>query len=177
MSTSTTLEPQGTSLLPSSTVGSSPKPKQESCALRSMSTPPSLMKTPSSLLLPQKNWSESRYNSQMLRRLQCPHAHSHRWCDSCQTLTGWEPPQPIRQKQRSLIPSFGQLQKAVKMPYWFPFGYQIKQQAIMKKVCSEWREEQFMKAIVKQSTHIAAQEALHCQVHQQHRGHGATPQA
>src|SRR6266702_7774270 len=126
MSTSITLEPQGASLLPSSTAGLLPKPKCGSCVLRSMSAPPSPTKTPLLLLLPQKNWSESRYNSQMLCRPQCPHVHNHQWCNGCQTLMGWEPPQPIRWKLKILIPSFGQLQKVVKMPYQFPCSCQVK---------------------------------------------------
>ena len=63
------------------------------------------------------------------------------------------------------------------MPYWFPFGYQVKWQAVMKKVCLEWREEQFRKAITKQNVHVTAQEALHCQVCWQCMDPGAAPQA
>jgi len=88
---------------------------------------------------------------------------------------GWELPQPIKPKLKPSRLKFGQLAKAVRMPYWFPFRYQVKRQVVMKKVCSEWKEEQFGHAIAKQNAHIAAQEAWHHQVHWQCADHGATP--
>ncbi len=60
------------------------------------------------------------------------------------------------------------------MPYRFPFDYQVKRRAVMTEVCSEWQEEQFKKAVVKRSAHIAAWEALRRQVRHQREDHGVT---
>src|SRR6266702_1104351 len=77
----------------------------------------------------------------MSQQLQCPHMHYHPWCDDCQTLMGWEPPQPIRPKPKRSIPTFGVLKKVVEVSlhYQSPFGYQIWRAQECQKVCSEWR--------------------------------------
>src|SRR6266702_575922 len=177
MSMSTTSGLPSTSLELSLTQGSSPSLKHGNFVLRSTSDPTSPMRMPLPLLLPNKSQTKSNYNSQVLEWLQCPRMHYHPWCSNCQTLMGWEPPQPITPKPKKSIPTFGQLKKVVRMHCQSPFRWQIKQQSEMKKVCSKWREEQFTQAIVKRNAHIAAWEALHHQAHWQHMDCGATPPA
>jgi len=124
---------------------------------------------PSPLLLPSRSWSESNFNSQTLLRSQCPCVHYRPWCDECQTLMGWEQPQPIKLKPKRSIPPFGDIKTVVqaRSHYQSPFTTQIKVQNDLKKVCSMWRDEQFARAIVKRSVQLAAREALRQQAHQQ----------
>jgi len=79
---------------------------------------------------------------------------------------GWEPPQPIRPKPKKLILPFGDLKKVVRRRshYLSPFVSQIQEQETQRKAYSEWREEQFARAVAKQSMQLTAWEALHHQV-------------
>src|SRR6266702_1322732 len=142
---------------------------------RSTSDPIALMRMKLLLPSPSKRWSESNFSSLMLQRMQCPCVHYHPWCDDCQTLMEWEPPQPIRPMSSKLIPTFGQLKKAVKMHCQCHFKWQHKQRYLTKRACLEWREEQFQCTVVKRATPLAAWEARHQQAHQQRADHGAVP--
>src|SRR6266702_3314804 len=177
MSTHTTSDLPNKSLGPSLTQNSSPNKRRKNSALRSISDPTPPTRTPWLLLLPSKSWIESNFNSQTFNRSQCPCMHYHPWCNNCQTLMGWEPPQPIKPKSTKSIPPFGDRKTVVQVRscYWSPFMTQIKAQNVLKKVCLMWRDKQFTKAIVKRSGQLAAQEALHRQACQQHMAHGAAP--
>src|SRR6266702_1422917 len=113
MSTCTTSAPPNGSSELSLTKDLSPSKKHENSVLRSTSDPTSPMRTPSPLLLLSKSWIKSNFNSQTLLRSRCPHVHYHPWCDECQTLMGWEPPQPIKLKFTRSIPPFGDLKMVV----------------------------------------------------------------
>src|SRR6266702_6647582 len=128
MSTTTTLDPPSASLGLSLNKDSSPNMRHENFVPRSTSDPTSLTRTPSLLLLPSRSWSESNYNSQISKQLQCPHMHYHQWCEDCQPLMEWEPPQPSRPTCSKQIPSFGSLKKVVETRacYQSPFVTQIK---------------------------------------------------
>src|SRR6266702_2098199 len=112
MSTITTLDLWNISLELNLKKDSSLCKGHESSVPRSMSDP-TPARTPSPLLLLSKSWSESNYSSQMSKWMQCPRMHYHPWCGDCQTLMGWEPPQPIKPKCSKQIPSFGSLKKTV----------------------------------------------------------------
>src|SRR6266702_2051000 len=175
MSTYTTLDPLNNSSGLNSSPDSSPGKRHANSVPRNMSDPISLMRTPSPLLLPSKSWSESNFNSQTSIRSQCPHMHYCPWCDDCQTLMRWEPPQPIKLKSKKSILPFGDLKMVVqaRSHYRSPFMTQIKAQNAIKRVCSMWRDKQFARAVVKRSGQLAAREALRWQAHQQHVARGA----
>src|SRR6266702_4946105 len=179
MSTHTTSALPNESLGLNLTLDLSPSKRHKSYAPRSTSDPISPKRTPSPLLLPSKGWSESNFNSQTLARSQCPHVHYRPWCDDCQTLMGWEPPQPIKPKSTRSIPPFGDLKTVVQARSHFrsPFTTQINAQRELKKVCSEWRNKQFARAVAKRSGQHAAWEALRWQAHQQCVDCGVRPQA
>src|SRR6266571_1654426 len=111
--------------------GSSPNKRHENSVPRSISDPTPPMRMPLLLLLPSKSWLESNFNSQTSSRSQCPCVHYHPWCDDCQTLMGWEPPQPIKLKSTKSIPPFGDLKMVVqaRSHYQSPFTTQIKAQS------------------------------------------------
>src|SRR6266702_1769088 len=143
---------------------SSPSKKLKNCVPRSTSDPTLLS----------RSWLESNYNSPMSPRLQCPLMHYHPWCKRCWTLMEWEPPQPIRRMPKKSIMPFKDLKKVVmeRSHYQSPFGWQIRVQEAHKKLCLDWREEQFARAIAKQSRQLVAQEPLCQQAHQQHKHQG-----
>src|SRR6266702_3499138 len=175
MSTTTTLElPLGSSA-PSWTPGSSLSKRHENSVPRSTSDPTSLTRMPSLLLLPSKKWSKSNFSSQTLDRSHCPRVHYHPWCSKCQTLMEWEPPQPIKQKSTKSILPFWDLKTVVKgrSHFWSHFWTQIEAQNALKRTCSTWRDKQFTRAVAKRSGQLAAQEALHWQVHRQCAACGA----
>src|SRR6266702_3728830 len=179
MSTHTTLALPNKSLGLNLTPDLSPSKRHKSYAPRSTSDPISLKRMPSPLLLPSKSWSKSNFNSQTLARSQCPRMHYCPWCDNCQTLMGWEPPQPIKLKStRSILP-FGDLKMVVwaRSHFWSPFATQTNAQRELKKVCSEWRNEQFTRAVAKRSGQHTAWEELRWQAHQQRMDCGVRPQA
>ncbi|SRR6266702_471961 len=177
MSTLTTSDPPSESSGQSSNQDSSPNKRHKNSVPRSTSDPTPLMRTPLPLLLPSKSWIESNFNSQTLSRSQCPRVHYCPWCDNCQTLMGWEPPQPIRPKSKKSILPFGDLKMVVqaRSRFWSPFTTQISAQNAIRKVCSEWRDEQFVRAIAKRNGQCAAWEALRQQVHQQRVDCGVRP--
>src|SRR6266702_961538 len=177
MSTHTTSDLPNKSLGPSLTQNSSPNKRRKNSALRSISDPTPPTRTPWLLLLPSKRWIESNFNSQPFNRSQCPCMHYHPWCNNCQTLMVWEPPQPTRLKSTKSIPPFGDLKTVVQARSRFqsPFMTQIGAQNTLKKVCSKWRDEQFARAITKRSGQLAAQEALHQEAHQQCADCGVGP--
>ena len=90
---------------------------------------------------PKKSWLESEKSSQNLRQYQCPCVHYHPYCDKCQTLMEWEPPLPIRPILKPSIMSFGTLKQ--KTCCWCLPEWRLKKAKEMKKVCLEWRQEQF----------------------------------
>src|SRR6266702_8892892 len=96
MSTSITSAHQSISSGLSLKKGSSPGPKPESFALKSISDPTSLTRTFSPLPLPQKSWHQSYLSFQTSTQSQCPRMHYHPWCNDCQTLTIWEQPLPTK---------------------------------------------------------------------------------
>src|SRR6266702_364171 len=127
MSTTTTSDLPHESSESSWNLGSSPNKRRENSAPRNTSDPTSLTRTPSPLLLPSKSWSKSNFNSQTLLRNQCHCMHYRPWCDDCQTLMGWEPPQPTRLKSTRSILTFGDLKMVVRARSRFqsPFTTQI----------------------------------------------------
>src|SRR6266702_1123205 len=179
MSTSTTLGPPSGSSEPNWTPDLSPNKRRENSVPRSTSDLTSPTRTPLLLLLLSRSWSESNFSSQTLHRSQCPHVHYCQWCSDCQTLMGWEPPQPTKLKFTKSIPSFGDLKMVVqaRSHYQSPFMTQIKVQNMHRRTCSTWRDKQFTRAIVKRSGQLAAWEALRQQAHQRRVAHGATPPA
>src|SRR6266702_1040310 len=179
MSTLTTSDPPSESSEPNWTPDSSPNRRHKNSVPRSMSNLTSPTRTPSLLLLPSRSWSTSNFNSQTLVRNQCPHVHYRPCCGNCQTLMGWEPPQPTKPKStRSILP-FGDLKTVVQARscYRSPFTTQIKAQSTLKRTCSTWRDEQLTRAVVKRSGQLAAWEALHWQAHWQRAACGAAPPA
>ena len=175
MSTPTTWDPPSASLEQNSIWGSLLLKKLKSYVPRNTSDLTSPMRMKSPLLLPSKRWSESNFNFLMSQRMQCPHMHYHPWCNECQTLMEWEPPQPIRLTSSKSIPTFGQLKKAVRMHCQCHFEWWHQQRYLTKRACLEWREEQFQHAMVKRATQLAAQEAQCLQACQQRIDHGAIP--
>src|SRR6266702_3343671 len=177
MSMHTTLDLPNRSSEPNLTPDSSPNTRHKNSVPRNTSDLTSPMRMPLPLLLP--SWSESNFNSQRLLRSQCPRVHYHPWCKDCQTLMGWEPPQPIKLKSTRSIPPFGDLKMVVqaRSHYQSPFTTQIKAQSTIKRVCSTWRDQQFTRATAKRREQLAVQEALHRQAHQQRVAHGTTLQA
>src|SRR6266702_4441369 len=177
MSTPTTSDPPSTSLGQSSSQASSLNKRHKNFVPRSTSDPTSPTRTPLLLLLPSKSWIESNFNSQTLSRSQWPCMHYRPWCDDCQTLMGWEPPQPIRPQSTKSILLFGDLKTVVQVRSCFqsPFVTQISIQSAIRKICSEWRDEQFTRAVAKRNGQRAAQEARRWQVHWQRMDHGVRP--
>src|SRR6266702_5297497 len=143
MLTTTILDPHNGSLQPSFRRDLSPPPRHKNSVPRSTSEPP-MTRMCLPLLLPSKNWLESKSSSQNLQWYLCPHMHYHPLCGKCQTLMGWEPPQPIKPKPKPSILTFGSLKEAVERRacYQSPFGTQVAKQKDLKKVCSEWRDKQ-----------------------------------
>src|SRR6266702_3651652 len=179
MSTTITSDhPNGSSGL-SSSQDLSHSLRRKNSALRSMCDPTSPTRIFSSLPSLKKSWEQSYSSFQTSTRSQCPRVHYHPWCDDCQTLTEWEQPPPIRPTYNPWILTFGDLKTAIweKSHYQSLFGSQRRSQQAMGKVCSMWRDEQFARAITKRSTKMAAQEALHQSVHQQHAACGVVQPA
>src|SRR6266702_2151004 len=154
---------------PNSSPGSLHSQKHENSAPRSISDPMSPTRTLSWHPSPKKSWEQSYFSFQTSTRTQCPHVHYHPWCDDCQTLMEWEPLLPISPTRKRLMPTFGDLKRAVqeRSCYQSPSGTQTASKNAIKKVCSTWREEQFTKAIAKRSAKMAAREALRQSAHQQ----------
>src|SRR6266702_389209 len=177
MSTSTTSARQSASLGPSSGKGSSPEPRPENSAPKSISNPTSPMKISLPLHSPNKSWHQSYSSFQISRRSQCPRVHYHPWCEDCQTLTEWEQPPLTRQTCKTPIPTFGDLKTVIRGRSRFqsPFTNQSASQIALQKVCSTWRDEQFAKAVAKRSARMAAREALRRSVHRQRVDRGAAP--
>ncbi len=86
---------------------------------------------------------------------------------------------PAKPKCKTSILTFGDLKTVVqaKSHYWSPSGNLSISQAALRKVCSMWRDKQFVRAIAKRSAKMAAWEALHRSVHQQRTACGAVPPA
>src|SRR6266702_763726 len=175
MSTSTTLERQSASLGQSSRRDSSPTPRHENSVPRSISDHTSPMKTSLPPPSPNKSWHQSYSSFQTSTRSQCPRMHYHPWCEDCQTLVTWGQPLPIEQKCKKLMPTFGDLKMVVRARshYQSPSKSPSTSQAAIWKVCSTWRDEQFARAVAKQTAKLAAREALHQLVHWQCVDHGA----
>src|SRR6266702_5535532 len=138
MSTSTISARQSASSGPSLEKGSSPRPKPESSAPRSISNPTSPMKIFSLPPLPNKSWHQSYSSFQTSTRSQCPRVHYHPWCEECQTLTTWEQPPLTKQKCKRPIPTFGDLKTVVqeKSHCRSLFANQSASQTALQKVCS-----------------------------------------
>src|SRR6266702_1494417 len=179
MSTNTISARQSTSSGPSLKKGSSPRPKPESSAPRSISDPTSPTKISLPLPSPNKSWHQSYSSFQASTRSHCPRVHYHPWCEDCQTLTIWEQPPLIKQTCKKSMPTFGDLKTVIRerSRYQSPFANQSASQTALQKVCSTWRDEQFAKAVAKRSAKMAAQEALCRSVHRQRADRGAAPLA
>src|SRR6266702_2464449 len=179
MSTSTISARQSASLGLSSKRDSSPEPRPENSAPKSISAPTSPTRTSLPLHSPNKSWHQSYSSFQISRRSQCPRVHYHPWCEDCQTLTAWEQPPLTRQTCKTPIPTFGDLKTVIRERSRFrsPFTNQRESQIALRKVCSTWRDEQFAKAVTKRSARMAAREALRRSVHQRRADHGAAPPA
>src|SRR6266702_2870764 len=179
MSTSTISACQSASSGPSLKKGSSQSPRHKSSVPRSTSdhTPP--MKVYLPLPSPNKSWHQSYSSFQTSTQSQCPRVHYHPWCDNCQTLATWEQPRPTKRTCKTPIPTFGDLKTVVRerSRYWSPSENPSASQTVLQKVCSMWRDEQFMKAVTKRSAKMAAQEALCQLVHWQHADCGSAPPA
>src|SRR6266702_7149823 len=179
MSTNTISDHQSESSDKNLSPGSSHSLRHESSVPRSTSDPTSSTKTSSQPHSPNKSWHQSYSSFQNSTQAQCPCMHYHPWCDDCLTLTEWEQPPPIRQTRKPSRPTFGDLKTAVRerSRYRSPSKTPSASQAAIRKVCSQWRDEQFAKAITKRCAKMAAQEALRWQAHQRRAARGAAPQA
>ncbi len=162
---------------PSSKKGSSQPQKRRSCALRNTSDPKSPTRTSSSLPSASKSWEQSYSSFQTSSRLHCPRMHYHQWCEDCLTQTEWAQPPPISQTSKPSILTFGELKTATreKSLYQSRFATQTAMHRMMHKICSRWRDEQFTKAVARQSAKMAAREALHRSVHRRREDCGAGP--
>src|SRR6266702_2026603 len=159
--------------------GSSPKPRPENSAPKSIFDLTSPTRTFSPPLSPNRSWHQSYSSFQTSKRSQCPRVHYHPWCEDCQTLMEWEQPPPIRQMCKRPIPTFGDLKTVIRerSRCRSPFMNQKESQIALRKVSSTWRDEQFAKAVAKRSAKMAAREALRRSVHQRRAGPGAAPRA
>src|SRR6266702_4348722 len=84
---------------------------------------------------------------------------------------GWEPRQPIKPTPKRSTMSFGKLKEYCEsLPAWG----ELKAQS-PKKISTQWREEQFARAMYKRNVVKVAWEALRQQVRQHRRDLGATP--
>src|SRR6266702_606479 len=177
MSTSITSDHQSVSSGPSLKKGSSPGPKPESFALKSISDPTSPTRTFSPLPLPNKSWHQSYSSFQTSTQSQCPRMHYHPWCEDCQTLTVWEQPPLTKQTCKKPIPTFGDLKTVIRerSHYQSPFANQSASQTALRKVCSTWKDEQFAKAVAKRSAKMAAREALCRSARRQRAARGVVP--
>src|SRR6266702_4849447 len=139
LSTPTTSDHWSVSLEPSLIPSSSHPSRHENSVPRSIFNPTSPTKM--SLLLPslKKSWHKYERSSQTSRRWHCPRVHYHPYCDSCQTLMGWEPHRPTKPKLTRSMMSFGRLKEYCEsLPAWG----ELKTQS-PKKTSIQWREEQF----------------------------------
>src|SRR6266702_5152294 len=124
MSTPTTSGLRNGSLDPNLSPGSSHSPRHENSVPRSIFNPMSPTRMPSQLPSPKKSWEQSYSSFQTSAWTQCPHVHYHPWCDDCQTLMEWEPLPPISLTCKQLMPTFGDLKRAVqeRSHYRSPFA-------------------------------------------------------
>ncbi len=84
---------------------------------------------------------------------------------------GWEPPLLIKPTPKRSIMSFGKLKEyCTCRRAWREQEYQR-----VKKMCQQWKEEQFVQAAYKRNTAKAAWEAQRWQAHQQCEAHGVAP--
>src|SRR6266702_1487947 len=175
MSTTTTLEPRSGSLGPSWKEDLSHLLRHGNYVPKSISDPTSLTKISSSPPLPSKSWEQSYSSFQTSSRLQCPRMHYHPWCEDCLTQMEWERPPPISQTSKTPILTFGELKTATreKSLYQSHFAIQTGMHKTVRKICSQWREELFAKAVAKRSAKMAARGALLRSVRQQREGLGA----
>src|SRR6266702_4288005 len=118
-STPTTSDRRSISSEPSSTPNSSHATRHENSVPRNTSDLTSPTKT--NLLLPsqRKSWHKYERSSQTSRQQHCPRMHYHLYCDSCQTLMGWEPHRLTKPTPKCLITSFGKLKEYCEsLPAW-----------------------------------------------------------
>src|SRR6266571_6616052 len=164
MSTTITSGPRSGSSEPSWRKDSSHSPKRKSYAQKSISDLTSLMKTSSPHPSPKTSWEQSYSSFQTSSRLHCPCVHYHRWCEECLTQMEWEQPRPISQTSKMPIPTFGELRTAMreKSLYQSRFATQTGMHKTVHKICSQWRDELFARAVARRSAKMAAREAL-CQ--------------
>src|SRR6266702_4913024 len=154
--TPTISDHRSASLEPSSTPSSSHPPRHENFVPRSTFDHTSPTKMSSPLLSPKKSWHEYERSSQISRRHHCPHIHYHPYCDSCETLMGWEPHRPTKPTPKRSMMSFGKLKEYCEsLPMWG----ELKAQS-PKKISLQWREEQFTRAMYKRNGAKVAREAL-----------------
>src|SRR6266702_1505859 len=177
MSTTTTSEHRSVSTEQRSKRDSSPRPRHENSAPKSISGPISQTKTFWLPPSPSKSYHQSYSSFQNSTRSQCPRVHYHPWCEDCQTLTTWGQPLPTKPTPKTSIPTFGDLKTVVQARscYRSPSKSLSASQTALRKVCSTWKDEQFAKAAAKRNAKMAAREALHRTVHRQRAAHGAAP--
>src|SRR6266702_4159523 len=152
-------------------------PRHESSVPKSIFDPIPPMRTSLLPHSPNKSWHQSYSSFQTSTRAQCPHVHYHPWCDECQTLMDWGQPPLIKPTYKPSIPTFGDLKTIVreKSRCQFLSKNQSASQAAIRRVCSQWRDKQFAKAVARRSAKMAAQEALRQSVHRQRAACGAAP--
>jgi len=81
---------------------------------------------------------------------------------------GWEPHRLTKPTPKHLIMSFGKLKEYCEsLPMWEGLKAQSP-----KKISTQWREEQFARAVYKRNGTKVAWEALHRQAHQRRKDPG-----
>src|SRR6266702_6334755 len=180
MSMTTTSDHQNGSSDPSWRRETSCTTRRESSAPRNIYGLTSPTRTPWLPPLPNKKWGQSYSNFQTSSRLQCLRVHYHRWCEECLTQTEWEPLPHTSPTRKTRIPTFGELKTATreKSLYLSHFATQSAMHKTVHKVCLQWRDELFAKAVARRTAKLAAREALRWSVHRQREACGAeTPAA
>src|SRR6266702_2512521 len=153
---------------PSLTLSLSPTPRHENSVPRNTYGPTLRTRTNSPRPSLRESWLEYGRSSQTSRRHRCSNVHYHPYCERCQTLMGWEPHRLTKPTPKHLIMSFGKLKEYCKsLPTWEGLKAQSP-----KKISTQWREEQFARAVYKRNGTKVAREALRCQVRWQREDRG-----